>query len=213
MDHARALGNTADGAGLSADFKRNSDFLFDGVRRHDAFCRSVAVITESLSERFHAVCDGGNVQRLTDDTRGSNDHVFSGNTKLRRNEAAHFFCNFYAVCIAGIGVAAVTDHSLCLSVLQMLFGNGQGRALDQVRRIYCRRTCLNLTVDQRKVFFRFVFADTAMNTACTEALCGTYAACRYFHDFIYPFVKSTHLIFVFYHICFQNGSLFFKNLF
>ena len=182
VDHTRTLCDTAHGTGLTTNLKSNGDLFFHGVRGHDALCRVGAIITKTCDERVKSVCDGGDVERLSDNACGSHNDVGSVDTELFGNECARFFRNLDAVCVAGVGVAAIADDCLRLAVCKMRLGYGERSGFDEVFGIDRCRICHRFAVNQRNVFFGFIFTDSAMNPVCLESFCGANAARYCFHN-------------------------------
>ena len=152
----------------------------------------MAVIAKPCHQRRHAVCNRRDIERLPDNARGSHDDVGCANAQLFCQNRAGFFCYFNAVCIAGIGVAAVANHRLRLAVCDIVFRHGKRRALYQVLRVNRRRIRLYFAVYERKITLGFIFTDTAMYPVCCKAFRSAYAALYLFHNPFFPFsfIKS-----------------------
>ena len=137
VDHAAALGDAAQTAGLSAQGEFHSNLLANGVGGHDALGGGSSALRGQPGNQLRQTRrDGVNGQGLTDDAGGGDDHVVGRNAQGFGCQGAHFLGNLDAVCVAGVGVAAVADYRLGNSVGKMLFRHGQGRALDQIGSIY-----------------------------------------------------------------------------
>ena len=108
MDHAAALGDAPQVAGLALHLKGHGQLLFLQVRGHDGFRRVVAVIPQGLHQGGHPRLDGRKGQRLADHTGGADDHVRRLYAAFRGQQAAHGLCDLHPVGVAGVGVAAVT---------------------------------------------------------------------------------------------------------
>ena len=87
-----------------------------------------------------------------------------------------------AVCITGVGIAAVTDNSLGDAVGNILLGNGQRRALHQVGGVDRCGGGRYFAYDQRQVPLGAVVPDSTVDSVCLKTLCGAYAALDQFHN-------------------------------
>ena len=131
MDHAAALGNPAEPADFSAQRKLHGNLFLFCVRGHDRLTGiCTAILRQSRRQRSNALSDGFNTQRLADHTRGRNYHVFRLHRQSVCHQRTHLLGNLDTVCIAGIGIAAVTDDGLSKSVCNVRFGHCQGSSLD-----------------------------------------------------------------------------------
>ena len=181
MNHAGALGDAAQLAGLAVHFKGHGDLLDLGVGGHDGLGGLEAVVAQRGGQPGHGGGDGGDVQLLADDAGGGHHHVFRGDAQRRAGQAAHLLGHLDAVGVAGVGVAAVADDGLSHAVLKVSLGDGQGRALDQVGGVDAGRRRRYLGVNQRQVALFLVLADAAVNARGGKALRGTDAAGNLLH--------------------------------
>ena len=183
VDHAAALGDAAQVADLAADLKLNGDLFFNGIGGHDALGSGLAaVLGKACGKRGQTVCDGLDVQRLTNDTGGGHHHVGGGNVQLLGHQIAHALGDLDAVGVAGIGIAAVADHGLCKAVGNVVLGHGQGGTLDQIGGVNGSSGGAHVADDQRQVTLGAVLANAAMNAVCLKTLCGTNAAGNDLHS-------------------------------
>ena len=174
MDHARALGDTAHAAGLTAYGEFQGDLLDLGVGGHDTVGGiQRAVLGKPCHQGGDAVCNGGDIQGLTDDTGGGYHHVCGGDVQSLAQQVGHLLGDLDAVCVAGVGVAAVADHGLGVAVGDVVLGDGQGRALDAVGGVDAGGGGLHVGVDDRQVMLGLVLADAAMDAVGGKALRGT----------------------------------------
>ena len=180
MNHTAPLGNPADTAGFTADFKLERNFLDFGIRRHNPFARVQAIVSKPRHERGNTSLNRRNIQRLTDYARGSHDDVGCRNAQRFAQKRAGFFRDFYTVCVAGIRVAAIAHDCARVTVRNIVFRHDKRRAFYEILRIRSRRTRLRFTDDQRKIALGFIFTDTAMYPVCRKAFCGAYAALNFF---------------------------------
>ena len=97
------------------------------------------------------------------------------------NELAHTFGNFDAVCVAGIGVSAVTNYGRGKTVRNIFFCNIKGCALNKILCICSCRCGTGLAYNQSEVFFGFVFSYACVYTCSLKSFCGTNAAVYLFH--------------------------------
>ena len=192
MDHTASLSDTADMTQLTANLKFHGDFLFDRIGRHNGFGRGrSAVFGQSVCQFVDMLGDRLQIQRLSDDTGGGNDHVVCRHTDRAGHQLAHGVCFFNAVGIAGVGNTAVANDRLRRTVCQMFFGDCQRCTFYQVGSVYRRRVSGHVTDDQRQVFFDTVLADAAMDTVCLITFCGTYAAGDQFHKlFLFLYIQT-----------------------
>ena len=113
MDHAAAFGDAADTAGFVPQSELYGDLLLHGVGGHDALGGGLAAgFRQPLHQGGKPCGDGVDGQGQTDDAGGSDHDIVGGDPQLRRRQSAHLLGNFDAVCVAGIGVAAVADDGL-----------------------------------------------------------------------------------------------------
>ena len=190
MNHARALGNAADAALDPADLKADGDLLELGVGRHNALGRKLGAVAERGNQRRDTRRDGGDVERLTDNAGRCDNDVVGLDVELLCQKVAHLPGNFDAVCIAGVGVAAVADDCLRLAVSQVLLGDDKRSALDEVGRVDRRRVGFNVADDERKVALILIFAYAAVYTRGLEALCRANAAVYYLHFIFLRYMSS-----------------------
>ena len=125
--------------------------------------------------------DRGNVQRLADHTGGRNGHALRRNAQAMRDKGTHLPGDFDAICIAGVGIAAVADHRLGGAVGDMCLRHRQRRTLDKIGGIDRRSLRRHSAHDQSQILFRAAFADAAVNAGGPKALGGTHAAGNDFH--------------------------------
>ena len=119
MYHTAALGNTAYAAYLAAHGKFHRYLLEHRVGGHNTLCRvyaRLAAASKLGNEKRHTYRYGCYIKALTDNARGGNYNVLRSHRQIFCHKIAHFFRYLYAVCVAGVGVAAVADNSLCLTV-------------------------------------------------------------------------------------------------
>ena len=177
MDHAGAFGDGADMALYALQGKGIGAFLGIGVGGHDAFAGICAALNAELrNQHGQAGCDGLNGKRLADDAGGSNDHVLFRDAQRLGGKRAGFFCDFYAVGVAGIGVAAVADDGLGLAVRHMLSGDGDGGAEHFILRIGAGNGAFGLAVNERQILFAAVFTDAAVYACGLEPFGSAHAA-------------------------------------
>ena len=179
VDHAAALGDSADAHGLAADGKFQRNFLRMGVSGHDRGSRVVAAglvggqlgggLRDALGERLDA-------HGLADDAGGGRQHVVRADAQLLGDDVAGVLSQLHAVGRAGVGVAAVHNDCLCIAVLQMLAVHRDGCAVDLVRGIAARARAADVRLDQRQVELGMVMADAAMHARRGKALRRTDAA-------------------------------------
>ena len=150
VDHAAALGDSADAHGLAADGKFQRNFLRVGVGGHD--------------------------HGLADDAGGGRQHVVRADTQLLGDDVAGLLSQLHAVGRAGVGVAAVHNDGLCIAVLQVLAVHRDGCAVDLVGGIAARARAADVRLDQRQVELGMVMADAAMHARRGESLRRTDAA-------------------------------------
>ena len=183
MDHARALGDTAQTRGFAAEGKFHGDGLDLRIRGEDGFGGGQSVRGKAGNERLHARGDGGNVQPLADDAGGGHHHVLGGDAQRVRGEGAHLLRHFLAVGVAGVGVAAVAEDGGGVAVGDVGLRHQQRRALDEVLRVHRGGGGALLGDDQRQIALVAVFADAAVDAAGGKALRGADAAFDEFHGF------------------------------
>ena len=178
-DHADALADGAEPDLFVAEREGDGRLLSDGVCRHDGLGRKRAVRLvggKPLYKLFHAARDGIDLELLPDDARGGDDDVACGDARVIFHEGAHLLGDLHAVCIAGVGVAAVDDDRPRIAVLDVLTRHEDGRTLDEVLRIDARRRTAHLARDEGKVLLDLILADAAVNAVRRESLGRTYAA-------------------------------------
>ena len=177
MDHAAALGDTAQVTELPAHLKLHRDFFFLRVGGHDGTAGFSAPLGRKLrNKRRNPRCDGCDGKRLSDDAGGSHHHVIRRDSERIGQKTAHGLGNLDAVGVAGIGIAAVADHRLSLAVGDVALRHGQGCALDEVRGIDSSGIRLAVTDDEGQVLFIRVLPDPAVNARSFKAFGGTDAA-------------------------------------
>ena len=185
MDHSASLCDTADLADLAADLKLKRDLLWTRVCRHNSLASKIVVISKTARKLVHSVCNRRNIKRLTDDTRGSHDNVGCLYIHLLSHERAHLLRDLDAVRVTGICISTVANNRLSISISDIALGNRQGRTLNEILRVYCRRSSGLLAEDKRKISLGSVLSDPAMNAIRAKALCGTNAAVYlFYHLFI-----------------------------
>ena len=183
MDHAAALGDAAHAAGFAADLEFHGHFLGAGVGGHDGLGRIGGTgDAQTGHQGLHAVCNGGQVQDLADDTGGGHHHIGGGDAGVLFHQGAHILGDLDAVPVAGVGVAGVADDRLGDAVGDVVLGDGQGRALDEIGGVDRRGGGGDLADDQGQILFGVVSADAAVDAIGFEAGCGADAAGNQFHS-------------------------------
>ena len=153
------------------------------------------VAAERGGELRQAGADGREIERLADHARGRDDDVLRRDVQRGCCERAHLLRDGDAVGVAGVGVAAVADDSLCLAVGKMLLRHDERRALDQIRGVDCGRAGRNAGIDQRQIPLRFILPDAAVDARGRKALRGAHAAFDRFHLFFLPHYSSRPSVF------------------
>ena len=183
MNHAAALGNTADVAGMAIQLELHRHFLHNRIGGHDALSSSLtAVHGQALCQGRQTGSNGIDRKGLANDTGGSHDHVLGLDVQLLCHQIGHSFRNLNAVGIAGIGVAGVADHSLGNAVGNMVLGHNQRSALHQIGGVDSRCAGGNSRQNQRQILLAVILTDAAMDAIGGESLCGTNAAFNHFHN-------------------------------
>ena len=177
MDHTGALGDGADMAFYALQGKGIGAFLGIGIGGHDAFAGvRTALNAELRSQHRQAGCDGVDGKGLADDACGGDDHVLFRDAQRLSGKRAGFFCDLYAVGVAGIGIAAVADDGLGLAIGHMLAGDGDGGAEYFILRIGAGNGAFGLAVNERQILFAAVFTDAAVYACGLEPFGGAHAA-------------------------------------
>ena len=173
-------------AGLAAHLKLKRHLFKLRIGGHDTLRRHLATVGRKSPYKLgNTRLDGINGHLLTDNARGRYHNVLGGNVESLTKQSAGGLSYLDAVCVAGVGVAAVADYRLSVSVCNIALCNRQGRALYQILRIDRRCRATLLTPDESNVPLGLVLSDAAMDTACQKSFCGTNAAVYLLH-FILP---------------------------
>ncbi len=142
VDHAGAFADAADLAFLFLlAGEADGDLFAFCIGGHDALGSLVGVRAEAFDQLRNSCCDGRNVERLADHTGRSYYNVGRLDVQGLSRKTAHLLCNFDAVGVAGVGVAAVADDGLRLAVGQMLLRHDERRRIERNR---CAQTAAAL---------------------------------------------------------------------
>ena len=188
MNHARTLGYAAHGAGNTADVECHCNLFLLCIRGHYRLRGVFAVVAQTVRQGVHAVCDGRYVERLTNDTRRRDYDVVTAYAEFCRGQFAHLVGNLHPVCIAGVGVAAVAYHSLCVAVGYVFSRHFYGGAVHKVGCVNRRRCGSAVAHYECQVPLFPVFADAAVHSVCLESLCGAHAARYDFYHCLSPLI-------------------------
>ena len=90
------------------------------------------MVAKSFDQARDSLGNRRNVQGLADHARRGDDDVVCVHLQLLCQKLTHLFGNFNSVCVAGIGVSAIADDRLCLSVGKVVFGYDQRNILDGI---------------------------------------------------------------------------------
>ena len=186
MDHAGTLADAADLAYLSACSEADGDLFAFCIGGHDALGSLVGVRAEAFDQFRDSGGDGRDVERLADHTGRSYYNVGRLDVQGLSQKTAHLLCNFDAVGVAGVGVAAVADDGLRLAIGKMLLRHDERRALDQIGRINGGGAGRDAGIDQREIALCFILPDAAVDTGGRKACCGADAARDLFHLWFLP---------------------------
>ena len=181
MNHAAALADTADAAGLAADGELDSRRLGLGVGGHDGTVGLFGGIVLQFKLR-KVLLDALDVQALADHTGGCNGNIGFGYAEQLGRCLRHTASVLHAVRCTGVRVARIGDDRACYAVLEVLHGNIQRSRLDAVHRVGGSRGAFAFAENDCGIVIRAAFLDAAAHAARLEALCGTNAAFDNLHN-------------------------------
>ncbi len=167
MNHAAALTHAAQRTDPAIQFKGNCRFLRKGIRRHNRIdCLSVMLCGKSGCQLGHMLRDRCNRQRLPDDSGRGYDDLLLLYAQCLRRQTAHFLSGCFSVCIAGIRILTVGNHSTYrlpgLSQMSLCYANRC--CLDLIPRINSCRLCRRLRYHQRQIILRRILIQAAIET-------------------------------------------------
>ena len=157
--HSAALSHSAQSAYLAARGEFYRHLLRESIGSHYSLCRRVvARIAQSAYQLWHSLFYRLYRQLLTDNACGSHDDFLRLAAYALRRQLAHSECFLLAVRVAGVCVLRVRDDSLGLAARngEVLFGNGNRRALYLVLGVYRSRAALGVRYYYREVVFLLV---------------------------------------------------------
>ena len=134
VDHAAALADTADAAGLAADGKLDSRRLGLGVGGHDGAVGLFGGVVLQNQLR-QVLLDALDVEALADNTGRCNGNVGFGYAEQLCGCLRHAAGVLHAVRRTGVRVARIGNDGACYTVLEMLHRDIQRRGLDTVHRV------------------------------------------------------------------------------
>ena len=181
MNHAAALADAADTAGLAADRELDRRRLGTGVGGHDGAVRLFGSVV--LKNDFRQVLlDALDVDALADNAGGRYRNVLLLDAEEGSRRLRHAACVLHAVRCAGIRVAGVRDDGACYAVFEVLHGDIDRSRLDAVHGVGRRRVALALAENDCGIIVRAARLDAAAHAARLETLCGTDAAFDNLHN-------------------------------
>jgi len=172
VNHARALRDCADVAGLAAGCKLNRDLLHARIGRQNTLGRVFTVLLiagEPGNQRGETVHDRGDIERLSDHAGRGDADIIGFEAQLRSGDFSHPFSDLNAIRVAGIGVAAVHDDRLRVTVLQVVARHEEGCAFHPVLGVDRGGSAGHITHDQREIAFRLILSDAAVNAVSPES--------------------------------------------
>ena len=175
MDHAGALGDGADAAGLAAQRELHRELLGVGVGGHDGGGGVMAAFRRGgqLGGRFgDALLEGGQFHGLADDTGGGGQDIVSGDAQRLGHQITGVVGQLDAARGTGVGVAAVHHDGLGITVLQVLPVHRDGRTIHLVGGVAAGARTAHLGLDQRQIQFGMVMPDAAVYPCGRETLGG-----------------------------------------
>ena len=181
MNHAAALADAADAAGLAADGELDSRRLGLSVGGHDGTVGLFGGIVLQFKLR-KVLLDALDVQALADNTGGCNGNVGFRNAEQLGRCLCHAAGVLHAVRRTGVRVARIGNDGACYTVLEMLHGNVQRSRLNAIHRVSGSRGAFAFAENDRGIVIRAAFLDAAAHTARLKALCGTNAAFDNLHN-------------------------------
>ena len=181
VDHAAALADAADAAGLAADGELNSCSLGLGVGGHDgAVCLLGGVVLQDQLRQV--LLDALDVETLADHTGGCNSNIGFGYAEQFGRCLCHAAGVLHAVRCAGVRVACISNDSACYAILEVLHGNVQRSRLNAIHRVSGSRSAFAFAENDRGIIIGSAFLDAAAHAARLEAFCGTNAAFDNLHN-------------------------------
>ena len=181
MNHAAALADAADAAGLATDGELDSRRLGLGVGGHDGAVGLFGGVVLQFKLR-KVLLDALDIQALADNTGGCNGNVGFGYAEQLSSCLCHTASVLHTVRCTGVRVARIGDDRACYAVLEVLHGNIQRRRLDAVHRVGGSRGAFAFAENDCGIVIRAAFLDAAAHAARLEALCGTNAAFDNLHN-------------------------------
>ena len=186
MDHAAALADAADAAGLAADRKLDRRSLGTGIGGHDGtVCLFRSVVRKN--DFGQMLLDALNIDALADNAGGRYRNILFVHAEKVCRSLRHAARVLHAVRCAGICVAGVCNDRTSHAVFQMLHGNIDRSRLYAVHRVGRRSVALAFAENDRGIIVRAARLDAAAHTARLETLCGANAAVNDLHSSSSPF--------------------------
>ena len=181
MNHAAALADAADAAGLAADGELDSRRLGLGVGGHDGTVGLFGGIVLQFKLR-KVLLDALDVEALADNTGGCNGNVDFGYAEQLCGCLRHAAGVLHAVRRTGVRVACISNDSACYAILEVLHSNVQRSRLNAIHRVSGSRGAFAFAENDRGIIIGSAFLDAAAHAARLEALCGTNAAFDNLHN-------------------------------
>ena len=193
-DHAAALADGAQGAGLAAQRELQGVLLGVGVRGHDGLGGGGAarLAPGQLGRRLgNALGEGINGHGLADDAGGGGQDVLFLQAQRPRRQATALVGQVNAVGRAGVGIAAVYQNGLGMAVRQVGLIHRDGRALHLVAGVHTGGRAAHIRHDEGQVLLIGVGPEAAVYARGLKTLCGADAAGHFleFHCCISPFPR------------------------
>ena len=163
-------GHRAEADGRAAQIVFKGYFLAVAVGGENGVGRlPSSLAAESGSKLSRRIADRVEIQRLTDHAGGGDDHIIRCNSHGFCGNPAHFPRLFLAVGVAGVGVAAVADNALGVSVGDILPCDGDGSAFDEILGVSSRGGAADVAPHHGEVALGFVASHTAVDAGSLKA--------------------------------------------
>ena len=183
VDHAAALADAAQTAGLAAGGELDRRGLGLGIGRHNG---EVGLLRTVAGQRKlgQVLLDALDRQALANHAGRGDDHVVLLHAEALGRSLCHAAGVLHAVRRAGVGVARVGDDRARHAVFQMLHGDIERRGLDAVHGVDRCGGTFAVAENDSGVILRAAVLDAAADAARGESLCGAHAAVDDLHRFL-----------------------------